>query len=153
MTKIGSMLLALALIAPAASNAESIRVKSPVPVDEAVGNMKAAIEAAGVRIFAEVDYAKGSATVGNHLRPTTLIIFGSPKIGADALLTGQTMGLFLPLRVLVYEDRSGDVWLMYEDPMQAAREHGIPQDHPAVMNMVKALRKVTSRAAGGTKSN
>jgi uncharacterized protein (DUF302 family) len=75
------------------------------------------------------------------------MIFGSPKTGANALLDGQTMGLYLPLRVLAYEDESGDVWLIYENPGDAAREHGLPADHPAVLNMERALKMVTSAAA------
>lgn len=84
----------------------------------------------------------------NALRPTTLVMFDNPKIAADALQIGQTFGLFLPLRVLAYEDAAGDVWLMYEDPATAAQEHGIASDHPAIGRMKGALSALTAAAAG-----
>ena len=142
------MIVAAALTVPGAASAETVRVKSTVPVEKAVANMTTAIKAAGWRVFTMVDYAKGSAAVGYTLRPTTLIVFGSPKIGGDAVLTGQTMGLYLPLKVLAYEDEAGASWLIYKDPKAAATEHGIPADHPGVANMVKALKAVTSKGSG-----
>jgi uncharacterized protein (DUF302 family) len=129
-------------------SAETIKVPSTVPVAQAVERLTDAVNANGARVFNVVDYAQGSASVGNTLRPTTLVIFGNPKIGADALQIGQTLGLFLPLRVLAYEDAAGDVWLMYEDPATAAQEHGIASDHPAIGRMKGALSALTATAAG-----
>jgi len=150
MKKLVSMIAAAWLAVPGLAQAEQVRIQSMVPVDSAVANMTAAISAAGARVFTTVDFAKGSASVGETLRPTTLIIFGSPKIGAGALQDGQTMGLYLPLKVLAYEDADGDVWLSYESPASAAAEHGIAPDHPAVKSMAKALASVTAKANGGS---
>lgn len=97
-----------------------------------------------------MDFSQGSKSVVNDLSPTTLVIFGSPKIGGDALLSGQTLGLYLPLRVLAYEDESGDVWLMYESPDDAAQTHGVPRDHPAIKKMWGALEKITAKASTGS---
>lgn len=128
------------------SVAETVRVASAVPVDAAVARITAAVEEAGAHVFAVVDYAEGAATAGQTIRPTTLVIFGSPRIGAAALGIGQTMGLFLPLRILAFEDAGGEVWLLYPDPADAAVEHGIPADHPAVERMQGALRKMAAAA-------
>jgi uncharacterized protein (DUF302 family) len=126
-----------------------VKVASNVTVNEAVMRLKGAVEKAGARVFSIVDYAKGTASVGVTLRPTTLVIFGSPKIGATALKVGQTMGLYLPLRILAYEDTAGKVWLLYSDPADAAVKHGIPADHPAVVRMQAAIAKMARFAAGG----
>lgn len=149
MTRLAMLGFALCLSATSAF-AETLRIPSRVPVADAISNMTAAIESAGARVFTTVDYQAGSKRVGNTLRPTTVIIFGSPKIGADALTIGQTMGLYLPLRVLAYEDATGDVWLIYEDPAAEAAKHGIPADHPAIAMMQKALQRITKAAAGNS---
>lgn len=91
-----------------------------------------AIKKVGARIFTRIDYKKSGTTVGLKLSPTTIVIFGNPKIGASAFLAGQTIGLYLPLRVLAYEDKVGSVWLIYNDPAEAAKRHGIPVNHPAI---------------------
>ena len=127
--------------------AANIKVASSVPVDQAVSQLTEAVAKAGARVFTTVDFTKGAASQGVELRPTTVVIFGSPKIGAPALLIGQTMGLFLPLRVLAYEDALGKTWLEYPDPVDAAMEHGVPVDHPAVLRMRAALAKLTEIAA------
>lgn len=126
----------------------TINVKSNLPVSEATARLEAAIDKAGARLFTKVDFQKGAKRVGKDIRPTTILIFGNPKIGADAFSIGQTIGLYLPLRVLAYEDVSGQVWLTYHDPADAALEHGIPVDHPAIMAMQGALKKLTMAASG-----
>lgn len=131
----------------------TIDVKSALSVSEATAMLEAAIEKAGANVFAKVDYQKGAKSVGKDIRPTTILIFGSPKIGADAFSIGQTIGLYLPLRVLAYEDVSGQVWLTYDDPADAALEHGIPVDHPAIMAMQGALKKLTMAASGNSVGN
>ncbi len=148
MSKLTILVTAVALALSGPLAAEPVKVASAASVDQAVATITQSVEAAGNRVFAVVDYKKGSKSVGNDLRPTTLVIFGSPKIGADAFLSSQTIGLYLPLRVLAYEDAHGDVWLMYEDPKDAASEHGVPQDHPAIGKMRKALATLTAKAAG-----
>ncbi len=129
------------------AKAANIKVASELPVAQAVEKMKGAIEQAGARIFTTVDYAKGAASVGQELRPTHLIIFGSPKIGASAFQMSQTLGLYLPLRVLAYEDAEGKVWMIYGDPADAAEEHGIARDHPSIKKMQGVLKKITSVGA------
>lgn len=137
-----------ALCAPAFAGADPVKVAGTVPFGEAVSRLTTAVEKAGAQVFAVVNYAEGVASVGGTLRPTTLVIFGNPKIGASALEVGQTMGLYLPLRELAYEDEAGKTWLIYNDPANAAADHGIPKDHPAVVRMQGALVKFTGIAAG-----
>lgn len=131
----------------------TINVKSELPVSDVTARLEAAIEKAGARVFTKVDFQQGVKSVGKDIRPTTVLIFGSPKIGADAFAIGQTIGLYLPLRVLAYEDASGQVWLSYPDPADAAVEHGIPVDHPAIQAMRGALKKLTMAASGNSKGN
>lgn len=95
-----------------------------------------------------MDFAKGAASVGQTLRPTTVVIFGSPKIGASALQDGQTMALYLPLRILFFEDANGQVWATYNEPTAVARSHGLPANNPAVLAMKGALERFSAAATG-----
>jgi len=81
------------------------------------------------------------------LAPSTALIFGNPKLGTPTLLASLTMGLDLPLRVLVYQG-SGKVWIVYHAPIDVAALHEIPANHPAIKKMGGALAKLTSKAAG-----
>lgn len=130
------------------ANADAIKIESNYNVDQSVMRLKGAVEKAGARIFTEINYTEGVASMGESIRPTTVVLFGSPKIGASAFQAGQTIGLYLPLRVLAYEDAAGKTWLMYNDPSDAAQAHGIAPDHPAIKKMQGALKKITSVASG-----
>lgn len=50
------------------------------------------------------------------LRPTELLIFGSAKAGTPLMQADQAIGIDLPLKALVFEDKAGKVWLSYNDP-------------------------------------
>jgi len=128
--------------------AEPIRIPSALPVNESVARLTAAVEEAGAKVFLVMDFADGSASVGEHLPPTTLVLFGNPKIGATALQQSQEMGLFIPLRMLAYEDADGKTWLAYSDPAEAAAEHGVAADHPAIGRMQGALKRMATAASG-----
>lgn len=129
--------------------AERISLTSDAPVDISVARLTEAVGDAGATVFATVDFARGSARVGADLRPTTVVIFGSPEIGGTALQSGQTLALHLPLRILFFEDASGRTWLIYDDPADIAPTHGVPSDDPAVRRMQAALARFASIAAGG----
>ena len=128
------------------AQAEMVRLSSPHSVDTTIDRLESAVEAAGAKVFARIDHAAGAKSVDAELRPTTLLIFGNPKLGTPALQGAQTMGLDLPLRALAYEDESGAVTLVYQDPADLAAEHGLPQDAPVVAKMTGALQKLTGKA-------
>ncbi|WP_146347972.1 DUF302 domain-containing protein [Phaeobacter marinintestinus] len=128
--------------------AERINVASNADVGQSVDRLTQAVEAAGAQVFTTVDFAKGAASVGETLRPTTVVIFGSPKIGSTALQQGQTMALELPLRILFHEDANGQTWATYTDPTTVAPSYGLAADNPAVAKMRGALERFTSIATG-----
>lgn len=128
--------------------AERINVASNTDVAQSVERLTVAVESTGARVFNKIDFAQGNASVGKELRPTTVVIFGSPKIGAEALQDGQTMALDLPLRILFFEDENGQTWATYDDPTATAPTHGLAPDHPAVLAMKGALEAFSAAATG-----
>jgi len=116
-----------------------ITIKSSYGPQETVDKFEAAVKAKGLTIFAKVDHAAGAAAVGLPLQPTQLIIFGNAKGGTPLMQSAQTSGVDLPLKVLVWQDASGDTWLSYNDPEWIAKRHGLGQ---AVEAPVKAMSAV-----------
>ena len=101
--------LALTALAALPAAADIITKMSPHSVPDTIDRLEAAVTEAGATVFARVDHAEGATKVDMELRPTTLLIFGNPKLGTPAMLDGQTAGLDLPMRVLAYADDSGMV--------------------------------------------
>ena len=75
-----------------------------------------------------VDHSGEAAKVGLKMRPTQLIIFGSPKAGTPPMVASPTLAIDLPLKALVWEDADGKVWVSYNSPEFLKRRHDIPDE-------------------------
>lgn len=79
----------------------------------------------GIKIFARIDQRAEAENVGLALRPTELIIFGDPKTGTPLMDAYPSLALDLPLKALIYEDATGDVWVCFNSPKYLAERHGL----------------------------
>lgn len=124
-----------------------IRVETTKTVPAAMDALEAVVTKAGATVFVRIDHAAGAAKVDMELADAQLLIFGNPKLGTPAMQADAEAGLYLPLKVLGYEDADGKVWLVYEDPADMFAGLGIPQDAPVIAKMQGALKKLTHVAA------
>jgi uncharacterized protein (DUF302 family) len=124
-----------------------LRVRNLFTLDETLERLRAAVSAAGMEIFAEIDHAAAAMAVQMPLRPMRLLVFGSPRGGTPLMQEGQETGIDLPLKALVWEDEGGTVWLTYNDASWLARRHGLgePSRRP-IEAMAAALAALTEKA-------
>lgn len=108
-------------------------------VDETVDNLKNILQAKGVTLFALVDHSGEAEKVGMKIRPTKLLIFGSPKAGTPLMLAAPSIAIDLPLKILVWEDSQGKAWLSYNTPAYLAERHGLPEELLKNIAVVDAL--------------
>lgn len=97
-------------------------------VDETVDKLRGMLQAKGVTLFALIDHSGEAEKVGMKMRPTKLLIFGSPKAGTPLMLAAPSSAIDLPLKILVWEDGQGKVWLSYNSPEYLKDRHGFPAD-------------------------
>jgi uncharacterized protein (DUF302 family) len=126
-----------------------ITIRSNSGPSETMNRLEAAVKAKGLTVFAQIDHAVGAAEVGLPLRPTSVLIFGNAKGGTPLMQAVQTIGIDLPLKVLVWEDASGVTWLSYNDPSWLAKRHGLPQGTDAVTGALAAALGAIVRSAAG----
>jgi uncharacterized protein (DUF302 family) len=122
-----------------------VAVKSPHSVAVTMDRLEVLVKQRDLTVFARIDHAAGASKIGKTLRPTMLLIFGSPQGGTPFMQCAQTAGIDLPLKVLVWEDASGQVWLGYNDPSYLANRHGVAQCE-VIGNLHKALAGLTDAA-------
>ena len=115
-----------------------VAIKSPHSPKDTTDRLEALLKQKGLTIFARIDHAVGAARVGQVLRPTEVLIFGNPQGGTPFMQCAQTVGIDLPLKALVWQDASGQVWLGYNDPSFLAQRHGA-SPCPVTENLKKAL--------------
>lgn len=122
-----------------------IAVKSPYSAKTTMDKFEVIAKSKGLNVFARIDHAAGAAKVGKALRPTEVLIFGNPQGGTPLMECAQSFAIDLPLKALVWEDASSQVWLGYNDPMYLAERHGV-SECSAVVNIQKALAGLTAAA-------
>jgi uncharacterized protein (DUF302 family) len=129
MKMIQSVTTALVLVVASwASGADGlIAVKSPHGPKDTMDRLETLLKQKDMAIFVRIDHAAGALKVGQKLRPTELLIFGNPQGGTPFMECSQTVGIDLPLKALVWEDATGQVWLGYNDPVFLAKRHGVSQ--------------------------
>jgi uncharacterized protein (DUF302 family) len=108
-------------------------------VEQTVERLEALLQAKGVTVFALVDHSGEAAKVGMTMLPTKLLIFGSPKAGTPLMLAVPSVAIDLPLKILVWEDARGAVWLSYNSPTYLKERHGLPEALVPNIAVVEAL--------------
>ena len=95
-------------------------------VGETVERLKGILQSKSVTLFATVDHSGEAEKVGMKMCPTKLLIFGSPKAGTPLMQAAPSVAIDLPLKILVWEDVQGKVWVSYNSPAYLQERHGIP---------------------------
>ncbi len=108
-------------------------------VDQTVDRLKAILQVKGVTLFALVDHGGEAEKAGMKMRPTKLLIFGSPKAGTPLMLAAPSIAIDLPLKILVWEDAAGRVWLSYNSPAYLQERHGLPSELLQNIEVVETL--------------
>ncbi len=126
-----------------------VTIESQFAVSETIDRLESALKARGITVFARIDHGAGAAAVGLPLRPTELLIFGNPRGGTPLMQANQTIGIDLPLKVLAWQDASGQSRLTYSDPVWFAQRHHLGSATDANLGALTLLLETLSKAAAG----
>ena len=105
-----------------------MQVASPYSVDESVQRFDSILKERGLQVFTLIDHSGEAEKVGMKMRPTKLLIFGSPKGGTPVMLVAPSIAIDLPLKALISEDENGKVWITYNTPAYLQQRHGVPTE-------------------------
>ncbi len=97
-------------------------------VEETLDKLKTILQSKGVTLFAVIDHSGEALKAGMKMLPTKLLILGNPKAGTPLMLAAPSSALDLPLKILIWEDHNGKVWLSYNSPEYLKERHNLPAD-------------------------
>lgn len=97
-------------------------------VEQTAEKLKNILQSKGITLFALVDHSGEAEKVGMKMPPTKLLIFGSPKAGTPLMLASPSIAIDLPLKILVWEDPKGKVWISYNSSEYLQQRHALAQD-------------------------
>ena len=113
---------------PATAQNGLIHLSSKYSVEETLQRLEALVQERSLTIFARIDHSGEAVKVGLSMRPTKLLIFGSPKGGTPLMQTAPSIAIDLPLKALIWEDADGKAWLTYNDPAYLQHRHNVPPE-------------------------
>ena len=89
--------------------------------DQTVGQLKSAVAQGGMMIMATVDQGNMLSMTGLKLK-ATLFLVGNPTVGKKLFDQNHAVGLYVPLRVFVYEGTDGKTYVSYDKPSELLRQ-------------------------------
>lgn len=121
--------------------------ESQFSVDETMDRIEAQLKTLGIPVFARFDHAKNAEEVGLELKPTKVVVFGSPKVGTKLMQENPGIAIELPLKIAVWEDAGGSVWAAFPQMRLLGEEYGMAGS-PIVANMQRLLENIVRRSSG-----
>jgi len=108
-------------------------------VEETIDKLKKLLEAKNVKFFALIDHSGEAEKAGLKMRPTKLLILGSPKAGTPLMIASPSVAIDLPLKVLVAEDANGKAWISYNDAEYLRVRHNLGEEFVQTLAAAGAL--------------
>jgi uncharacterized protein (DUF302 family) len=122
-----------------------VNLRSNHSVDETVQKLKGILEAKRITLFVMVDHSGEAEKAGLKMRPTKLLIFGNPEAGTPLMIAAPSIALDLPLKILIWEDNDGQVWITYNSMDYLKERHSLPQMPLARIAVVETLASHIAR--------
>jgi uncharacterized protein (DUF302 family) len=112
-------------------------------VEQTVEAVTALLKSKGIAVFVLIDHSGEAEKVGLKMRPTKLVIFGNPKAGTPLMLASPSSAIDLPLKILVWEDGQGKVWVSYNSPEYLRERHGLAEE---LMQNIAIIETLATKA-------
>jgi uncharacterized protein (DUF302 family) len=139
------MVLSMAL---SASAADELTIRSSkYSVKESVDRLTAALKDKGITPVARVDHAAAAKGDGLELKPTEVLLFGNPRLGTPLMQANRHVAIDLPMKVLVWEDDGGKVWIGYTPVETLKMRYKIEGRDDVLKSMAGALEAFVGSAA------
>jgi len=114
-----------------------------------VKKLQTLIKNEGLTLFETIDHKANALSVKMNLKPETVIVFGNPRMGTVLMNCNPSIGLDLPLRILISTDYEGKTVFTYTNPEYWSLKHNIKnQNCLAILNKAAiALADLTEKAS------
>ena len=116
------------------------------PVDVTVERLENELKKREIPLFAKLDHAKNAEGVDLKLRPTTVLVFGSPKVGTLLMQEDQSISLELPLKISIWEDEQGSTWLAFPRLINLSKKYNL-EEHPVIPKMEQLMESLVQQAS------
>lgn len=120
--------------------------ESQFSVEETTKNIEVNLKKNEIPVFSVFDHSKNAEDVNLNLRPTKVIVFGSPKVGTKLMQENQSIAGELPLKITVWEDKAGSIWVSFPRMKTMAKKYGL-ENHPIIEKMQHLLQNLVKKSS------
>lgn len=124
--------------------------QSKYSIEETTDRLEKILKENGLTIFEKVNHREGAASVKMDLSPTTVLIFGNPKLGTPLMQCAPTVGIDLPQKILIWQDQDQQVKVGYNSPDYLKKRHNIEGCNQELQKINGALEKFAQSATEDT---
>jgi len=115
---------------------------------ESVNKLKKIIQEQKLTLFHTIDHKANAQAVKMNLKPETVVVFGNPKMGTVLMNCNPSIGLDLPLRILVTTDYEGITRFIYTNPEYWSLKHNVKDKNClSILNKAKMALDNLAEAA------
>jgi uncharacterized protein (DUF302 family) len=122
-----------------------VTVPSNHSVDDTVAKLETMLAEKQVKVFAVIDHSGEAKRAGLEMHPTKVLIFGNPKGGTPLMVAAPSIAIDLPLKLLVWEDGEGKVWITYNSPQYLQERHQFPKELMANIAVIEGIAANAAR--------
>lgn len=146
-------LILLAACSGTQQSADSAMIIKPSSYDVAttMDRLEAEVHERGAKVVAVIDHGAAGRKSGIDLPDMQVLIFGDPKQGSPLIAQYPKIGIDLPLKVLVWQDKQGHTQMGFTDPIKMGQWYGIEATDPTLTKMRGVLEHVTREAGRADK--
>jgi uncharacterized protein (DUF302 family) len=123
-----------------------IAKRSPYDVTQTLDRLEDLLKKNGFTVISRLDLRAIAKQGGETIAAAQLLIVSSAEFEARLLKSERTIGLELPIKLLVWEDASGHVTIGYTDPERLVQRYNVGNQPVAVQHMVQLLDQLTDDA-------
>lgn len=138
-----ALMLLGSIVPVSAADNGLVHVPSKYSVPGTLDRLESVVKSRGLTVFARIDFSGDAEKVGLKMRPSQLLIFGSPKAGTPLMIASPSIAIDLPLKALAWEDGNGKVWFSYNKPEYLKNRHGLPEE---LLKNISAIGTLVEKA-------
>ncbi|AFM06027.1 hypothetical protein Fleli_3715 [Bernardetia litoralis DSM 6794] len=116
--------------------------ESSLSVDKTSENLEKLLTEKEFKLFAKIEHDKAAKNADLELRATRLFIFGKPQVGSQLMKLNSTIGLDLPMKILIWEDDNGKTQVSYFKGSFLANRHSIENEE--LINKIDGVLEMIS---------
>lgn len=97
-----------------------------------------------IPVFAKFDHSLNAKKVNLDLGETTVIVFGSPKVGTLLMQKRPEVAIELPLKVLISVNKHNQTEIKLQDIQKIAKDYNLENDD-IILKMETFLNKLAEK--------